>query len=107
MDLPRVEYIEGNEQLLDEARILWEELIQDHRVKLKHFTSGYHNRNFDDGKAGLVEKAKTAVLTIDLVKDSDKDKAVGYCICSVRTGFTLLGVYGKGIVMGDLNEMGI
>jgi len=38
-DLPRVEYIEGNEQLLDEVHILWEELIQDHRVKSKHFTS--------------------------------------------------------------------
>ena len=81
--MTRVEYIEGNEQLLDEVRILWEELIQDHRVKSKHFISGYKNRNFDDRKAGLVEKTKTAVLRIDLVKDSDTGRAVGYCICSV------------------------
>lgn len=82
-DLPRVEYIEGNEQLLDEVHILWEELIQDHRVKSKHFTSRYDNRNFDDRKAGLIEKTKTVALRIDLVKDSDTGRGVGYCICSV------------------------
>lgn len=81
--MPRVEFIEGNENLLDEVRILWEELIQDHRVKSRYFTSGYENRKFLDRKAGLLEKAKKAVLRIDLVKDSDTKQTIGYCICSV------------------------
>lgn len=104
-DLPRVEYFEGNEQLLDEVRILWEELIQDHRAKSKHFASSYENRTFDNRKAGLTEKAKNGVLRIDLVKDPDTDRTVGYCICSVSQ--EKIGELDSIYIVPEYRELGI
>ena len=63
-------YEEGNEELLDFIKPLWEQLNEEHRDLSKHFSSVFISNKFEKRKAALIEQAKSAFIRVDLVKDS-------------------------------------
>ena len=76
-------YEEGNEELLDFIKPLWEQLNEEHRQLSKHFSNVFLSNNFEKRKTGLIEQAKTASISVYLVKDSITDKYIGYCVSTV------------------------
>jgi len=102
-----IEYIVMNEQGLDSIQTLWEKLNEHHKNKTVYFAQRFANYQFEQRKAKILQKSKTARIRIDLAKDSEKDNIIAYCISSVDsegigevisifvdTGYRKLGVGG-------------
>ncbi len=76
-------YEEGNEELLDFIKPLWEQLNEEHRHLSRYFSSDFASNNFEKRKAGLIEQTKKAIIRVDLVKVSHSNKYIGYCVSKV------------------------
>lgn len=79
-----IQFIEGNEDLLDEVSPLWQKLNDHHQAKSRHFTKKFFQYTFDQRKAGLLNKARTGFLHIVLAKDLSSETFIGYCISSIN-----------------------
>ena len=77
-----VVFIEGHEELLDQVKPLWEELNKIHMTKSRYFKKEYENKSYQERKKQLLRK--NSVIRIDLVKKSESDMFVGYCISSIN-----------------------
>ncbi|MHC1683556.1 MAG: GNAT family N-acetyltransferase [Clostridiaceae bacterium] len=78
----KVLFIVGNEGLLDYVKPLWEELNQHHKLKSSNFKSHHTNMTFQDRKEKFYNLLDKCELRVELAKDSEKDKFIGYCISS-------------------------
>ncbi|GAB6275059.1 MAG: GNAT family N-acetyltransferase [Peptococcaceae bacterium] len=81
--MDKIEYSVCNETYLDIIGPLWEKIKEHHRVKSKYFSERYSQITFNDRKKVFLEKAKSGAVRIDLAKDLNRDKYVGYCVSSI------------------------
>lgn len=78
-----IEYSSGDASLLDEVAPLWEKLRSHHVSLATHFAADLAATAFGDRKKGLLAKAGTAGVRVDLATDDQGGSCVGYCISSV------------------------
>ncbi|WP_252187738.1 GNAT family N-acetyltransferase [Anaeromonas frigoriresistens] len=78
-----IQYITGKEELIDNVKELWNKLNEYHTNNSKYFSEDFRKYKFEDRSKGLQEKAKEGSIKIDLVKNKDIDKLVGYCISTI------------------------
>ena len=76
-----IRLLEGNTELLNEVKPLWEKLNSYHSEKSIHFKDKYLSFNFEQRALGLCEKAKDGKLMVYLA--FDYDKLIGYCISTI------------------------
>jgi Acetyltransferases len=74
-------FVEGNEELLEAVKPLWEELNQHHYAKSSHFKKRYENMSFDLRKKKLLGKIENGQMKIIMAKDDEE--FIGYCISTV------------------------
>jgi ribosomal protein S18 acetylase RimI-like enzyme len=77
-------YERGSVERLDAVGPLWEQLNEHHRQRAGVFAAEYAARSYRERRAGLLAKARTAQLVIDLARDPAMGACVGYCISTVR-----------------------
>ncbi len=65
---------------------LWEKLNQIHQSKSYSFATWFEEHTFEERLELLYEKAYRGQLRIEIVKDSDLDVNVGFCISSIFDG---------------------
>lgn len=76
--------IEGNQEVLDRVKPLWEKLNEHHKSNATYFVKRYEEFTFDKRKESLLKKIKyNAMMHIGLAIDSNKNMLVGYCISTV------------------------
>ena len=80
---PKIQYIDGDEGLLDQISVLWQALNQHHLCLSKDFRQHYQEMTFEKRKAALLEKAKAGKMRVDLAVDVSSGQSVGYCVSSV------------------------
>ncbi|MFT9497963.1 GNAT family N-acetyltransferase [Anaerosolibacter sp.] len=75
-------YVGGGKELLDLVQPLWEKLNKHHEVQSNHFADRFKNLTFDMRKNKFIQD-DTSKVKIELVKDIEKDRYIGYCISTV------------------------
>ncbi|WP_069649108.1 GNAT family N-acetyltransferase [Caloranaerobacter ferrireducens] len=82
--MKKIEYISGNEDLLDSIGFLWEKLNKHHKNNSKHFSKKFSKFSFEVRKKGLIDKAKKGLMKIEIARDIEKNKNIGYCISTIN-----------------------
>jgi ribosomal protein S18 acetylase RimI-like enzyme len=85
-----IEYHVGDEKDLDRICDLWAELNRCHIGKSVHFRHHYEEMTFSLRKSQLEYIARQGSLRIDLAKETETNREVGYCISSI-TGDRIIG----------------
>ena len=80
---PKIEYVCGNEALLDTIKLLWLSLNQDHHDLSPYFKQDYVEINFEKRKASLLKKAVYGELRVDIAVDVKTGQNVAYCVSSI------------------------
>jgi ribosomal protein S18 acetylase RimI-like enzyme len=80
---PKIEYVFGNEALLDNIRFLWQSLNQYHLDLSPCFKQDYVETNFEKRKAFFLKKAESAELRVDIAVDAVTKQNVAYCVSSI------------------------
>ncbi len=63
---------------------LWKKLKEHHKARaLKVFVEYYNRMTWDLRKKELLEKSRNGAMRIDLAKDKDTGKLVGYCVSTI------------------------
>lgn len=78
-----IKYVHGNQNMLDEIRVLWEALNQCMYERSTYFKQHFADMNFQKRKAELLEKAAYGLLHVELAVDEATSKAVGYLVSSL------------------------
>jgi ribosomal protein S18 acetylase RimI-like enzyme len=79
-----IEYVAGDGSLLDTVAPLWEKMRAHHLARATHFAAEIANATFPDRRQELLKKAGEAGLHVDLARDKQADRHVGYCVTSVN-----------------------
>jgi len=77
----QIRYTETNIKNIDLIVPLWSKLRIHHQERSLHFKDDISRMTWETRKTGLVEKAKTGALLVNLARD--KDTLIGYCISSI------------------------
>jgi len=77
------ELVQGGRELLDSVQPLWDKLNKHHEISSKIFPDKYRNKTFDVRKRKFAEEQSLKV-NIDLIKNSEKDLYIGYCISTLN-----------------------
>ncbi len=78
-----IEYVEGNQTLLDWIKPLWTRLNTYHRNKSHHFVAYYSRLTFTQRKAVLIAKALNGMMRVDLVKLKETDQYFAYSVTTI------------------------
>jgi len=78
-----IKYIETDQSGLDFVGFLWEKLNEHHRVRSLHFAEHFARMIWDVRKNELLKKSINGFMRVDIAKDVETGKLVGYCISSV------------------------
>jgi len=78
-----IQYIEGNEELLDQIEPLWLKLSEHHQTVTKYFSYSFSPFTFQRRKAVLLNKVRGEFIKVDLAKDTDTGRIVGYCLSTI------------------------
>jgi diamine N-acetyltransferase len=81
-------YVPSDESDLPLIRPLWEELNMYHYMKTTFFSDHYRSMTFGERVRELLEKTRYSRMRVDLAKDLNTGRYVGYCVSSVSTGGT-------------------
>ena len=84
MNKRSVNFIHGDEALLDQIRILWEALNSHHLELSINFKQYYQDMTFEKRKADLLKKAIAGKMRVDLAVDEVIGQNVGYCVSSLN-----------------------
>jgi ribosomal protein S18 acetylase RimI-like enzyme len=79
----KIEYLERTQKELDIIRPLWHKLQEHHKAVSKYFKDSPSTVTFDTRKKQLIDKIREGALRIDLAKDFDTGKYIGYCVTSL------------------------
>jgi ribosomal protein S18 acetylase RimI-like enzyme len=80
---PKIKFTYGDEGVLDEIQVLWENLNQHHMLMSPYFKQHYKEMTFKQRKTELRKKAKQAKMRVDLAVDKATKQAVGYIVCTL------------------------
>ncbi|NLE04043.1 MAG: GNAT family N-acetyltransferase [Crenarchaeota archaeon] len=83
-----IDYIIGDETLLDRIEPLWLGLNQQTISDSLSFKPYYRALTFDKRKTVLMQKAQAAVLRVELAIDKSTNHPVGYCVTSLDNAGT-------------------
>ncbi|MDP4183107.1 MAG: GNAT family N-acetyltransferase [Bacillota bacterium] len=78
-----INYICGDERLIDEIKELWEGLNEHHKRKSPYFKDHYTNFSFETRKSDFLRKAKSGALRVELAIHKEAQKGIGYCVSSL------------------------
>ncbi|KJS68338.1 MAG: hypothetical protein JL50_05470 [Peptococcaceae bacterium BICA1-7] len=78
----KIGYIEGNEELLDLLKPMWEKLNLIHKSRSLYFKDRYEKLIFAERKSILLKKAEAGMVRVDLAVE-EGNTYVGYCIGSI------------------------
>lgn len=78
-----VEYVEGAQESIYLIQPLWHVSRVYHKNKSKYFADTYANKRFQDRVNELTDNSKVG-MRVDLVKDKDKEKYIGYCVSTIN-----------------------
>jgi len=73
-----------DEEDIDIVAPLWEKLNKHHEKISRHFGYDYPDRNWINRKNELLREAADGKIRIDLARDNDNERVVGYCISSIK-----------------------
>ena len=79
-----LEFVETSGEGLDLIEPLWEKLIEHHKAVSIHFRNHFSTISFNLRKKELLEKSREGALFVDLVKDRNSGRFIGYCVTSVN-----------------------
>jgi len=80
----KIQYVEGDEALLDQIKPLWEALNRHHFGLSENFKQYYVDMTFPKRKAELLKKAALGKMRITLAFDAASGQNVGYCVSSIN-----------------------
>ncbi|OGO04492.1 MAG: hypothetical protein A2Y60_06520 [Chloroflexi bacterium RBG_13_54_9] len=81
--MTRIQYTETDQQGLDLIGALWQKLNEHHKVRSQQFESHYDKMTFEMRKEELLDKSEKGTMRIDLARDVNTGKLVGYCVSTV------------------------
>lgn len=79
-----ITYIEGDEELLDQIKPLWEALNRHHLGLSMNFKQYYLDMTFPKRKTDLLKKAALGKIRISIAIDEANGQNVGYCISGIN-----------------------
>ena len=82
-----ISYIELNKDQIDIIEPLWKKLRAHHRELSPYFPKKYIEFTFQERKEELLKKSENGTLRVDMVKDEETGKFIGYCISSISDEF--------------------
>ena len=101
----RIEYVSGNQALLDDIRFLWEQLNQHMVACSVGFKPHYLSMTFEKRKRELLKKTAQGEMRIDLAADKQSCHKVAYCVSSIDEAKT--GEIESIFVAKDYRDLGI
>jgi ribosomal protein S18 acetylase RimI-like enzyme len=79
-----IEYTETDKQGLDLIAPLWQKLIEHHKARSPQYLSRHYDRmTWEIRKKELLEKSRNGFMRIDLARDINTGKLVGYCVSTI------------------------
>ena len=76
-------YLNGDENMLNDLRGLWEALNLYYRERSSYFKLEYCEMTFEKRKAELLKKNKLGKMRVDLAVDKATGQKIGYCVSSL------------------------
>jgi diamine N-acetyltransferase len=80
----KIKYGHGDQALLDQIRLLWEELNYHHCECSPNFKDYYNHMTFEKRKSDLLKKSLSCEMRVDLAVDEASGFTVGYCVSSLN-----------------------
>lgn len=81
--MAEIEYTETDERGLELIESLWQKLNDYHGELSEYFTGSYPKNTFARRKKELLEKSNGGTMRIDLARDIDTEKLIGYCVSTL------------------------
>ena len=81
--MPPIECRSTDIKEIELIRPLWVQLNDHHHAMARVFRNHYEQWTFEDRKAYFEKVAAAGSLKLDLAFDSQRDRCVGYCVCSL------------------------
>jgi GNAT superfamily N-acetyltransferase len=81
--MTRVEYLIFDETALESVRPLWIQLNAYHHRNSRFFQNHYDKMTYDDRKIHFQNLARGGQLRIEMARDPEQDRFIGYCISSL------------------------
>ena len=81
--MANIDYIALGVEDLEVVGPLWLRLQEHHSERSTYFADHLRQVSWDKRKEGLCRKARDGQLRIDMVRDRDADRYVGYCLASL------------------------
>jgi|GEM_PF-93722 len=79
---------EGHVELLGEVKELWQKLNSHHLNGTDYFKEKFQNNTFEKRMKSLTEKALEGDIQVLVIKDTDKDCKIGYCVSTFNADGT-------------------
>ena len=76
--------METDEKGLDLVGPLWEKLKVHHKVRSRYFTEHFDRMTWEKRKSELLDKCRNGAMRIDLAKDENAGKFIGYCVSTIN-----------------------
>jgi len=84
MEIPKIRFISGSEDIIDEIAPLWTGLNEYMMMKSRDFKAHFLEMNFERRKADLLRKSKDGKMRVDIAVEGDSERRIGYCVSSVN-----------------------
>lgn len=98
-----IEYIQGERELLDSIKPLWDKLNNHHGVNCENFSEYFSKHTFEVRKKKFEDN--NGKIKIDLVKDKEKVVNIGYCVSTINE--ELIGEIDSLYVDSEYRKFGI
>lgn len=102
--MKNIEYVNGNRELLEAVKPLWEKLNEHHKNNSTDFSEVYEAFTFED-RSKKFYSSEIGNVNIELVKDAEKGKFIGYCISTISKEF--VGEIDSLYIDNDYRSLGI
>jgi ribosomal protein S18 acetylase RimI-like enzyme len=79
----KINYVDGDEALLDQIKPLWEALNRYHLGLSENFKQYYLDMTFQKRKADLLKKVGLGEMHVDIAVSKASGQNVGYCVSTV------------------------
>lgn len=84
----KITYLNGDENMLNDVRCLWEALNLFYRERSSYFKLEYCEMTFEKRKVELLKKRALGSLRVDLAVDEATGQKIGYCVSSLNKDAT-------------------